>query len=404
MVSNRIIKNIDGDLTSFFGPFIKSSNGEPSKNFYNLSVGNINNLEFLDTLLSELTIDEIKKMLFSSRNYPGTQGYFELNNLIAELIEKENKISVKPEQIVLTNGAVGALEAALFVYSDEFDKTFYSLPSFPYWAMAFRSQVVGSYFFTKGIDHYSSEFGNSFAEAVSIDKKIKTVIVENPHSPFGCDISKSQFKLLVETCSKKGIKLIYDDVYRSLINSEWLGKYLDFNESIIIDSFSKRCALPGFRLGFSVLPDNEVKFFRSAIANSSVGITNTVCSIAVKILDTFIKNNLFNKIKFEVNDRQNKLDFAIKKLKKFNISSPKPNSGIYRVLDVSDFCNEISISSDDLTKILLQNGVKVISNKHFYPSDIPLSKQMQFLRISVGGDNRITEAMDSLTGILEDIN
>lgn len=403
MPSKRIITNLGSDLTSFFGSFRSLSILNEKQPKYNLGVGNINYLNFLDDLLSGFDYKEFKNGLNLARNYPGTQGLSELNQLLTELIKKENKISVSPNQIILTHGAVGALQTTFFVCSDAFQKTIYALPSFPYWAMAERAQVSGKYFFSKNANDYTTGFGDYFVKETDSDRLVKTVIVENPHSPFGVNLAKEQFKLIVDESSRRGIRLIYDDVYRNLIKKDWYGKKLDFDNTVLIDSFSKRCAMPGLRLGFAIVPEREVPLFRAAVANESVGVSGFSSFAAFRILQYFMDNNLFKKLRIEIEKRQSILNKSVKKLKKFSIVSPKPASGIYRILDLKQFIVETGLSLEQSNNILLKNGVKLITNDYFYPNNISKDNRIDFLRISVGGDKRIKEAMDIVISTFEEI-
>ena len=405
MVSKRALRQVGVDATNFFGAFVplKKSDLSPQE-FFDFSIGNIHGLDELSLLLKEnhksLTADSI----LYSRHYPGTQGLSELNSKLAELIKKEKKISVNPEQIVLTNGAVDSISNVAFLYSEQGESSFYGAPSFPYWSSFEREQVRSEICFFSTPKEYKEQFGEKFQEEVEQKKEIKTIIFNVPHNPLGVSISPKQAKIINNACIENGLKVIIDDVYSSFMEPSFQLSGFEEESRVIIDSFSKKFALPGLRLGYTVIPENDKKYFRAIMANKSIGVSNLVASIASNLVDFYQKHNLLKKISDEIKKRNFVLEKFLAKLKSHGINAAETDGGLYRVFLLDEFSNRNGINSEKLCEIFSAKGVKVLPGSKFYPANTSISLQANFFRLSLGGDKRIKEGMERMLEIIEKIS
>ena len=59
--------------------------------------------------------------------------------------------------------------------------------------------------------------------------------------------------------------MIIDDVYSSFMEPSFQLSGFEEESRVIIDSFSKKFALPGLRLGYTVIPENDKKYFRAVL-------------------------------------------------------------------------------------------------------------------------------------------
>ena len=69
-------------------------------------------------------------------------------------------------------------------------------------------------------------------------------------------------KYLYSFCEKNKIKLISDEIYHGIEFDQKSKSILNFGENaIVINSFSKYFCMPGWRLGWSIVPSLLVKNF-----------------------------------------------------------------------------------------------------------------------------------------------
>lgn len=386
MISMLSKKQICADVSNFFGSF---RNYEHNYSCYNLGLGEIickNNLIKELKNYSDLITRDILRNI---KHYPGCQGYKPLNEKICELIKIETGQDFNPEEIIITNGAYDAITNAIFTYSDVNQNILCSVPSFPYWSCTARTSTLFKPVLCDNLDIYQNQLGNNIEN--EIDKKTSMIILNNPHNPLGVSVSKEQANIINDITKKNKIKVLLDDVYRVFSKEEWIGNYFDLDNVIVVDSLSKRFGLPGLRLGFVRVPKNEIKYFRASVANQYVGVNTASVVIADYLLDIHLNDRSLNNIPREIERRQRKLDVSLRKLTHKEIKSPRPDCSMFRIL----YCN----NANELHKDLEYNNVLVNPAKSSFPdnfNDIP-----EFIRLSVGGESRIKEAVEKIKEVVE---
>ena len=379
MISLRARKQIKNDLTNFFKDF---KDYDAVENNYNLGLGEV---ICKNKLLDELEhYNDIitKKISKYAQFYPGCQGYKPLNEKIAELIKLETKQDIKADEIILTSGAYDAITHAVFTYADYRNKIMFPIPSFPYWSSTTRTLNSFKPIFCKNQEMFTNHLGDLFEE--NMDKHVSLFILNTPHNPLGACLSKEQAIKINEVAKRNNVKILLDDVYRAFNGKRWIGRY--FDNTIIVDSLSKRFGMPGLRLGFVRVPKDEVKYFRASIANQYVGVSLVSAVIADIVLTIYLNNKSLNNVPREIARRQEKLDNALK-----NVKSPKPDGGMFRIL----YCR----NSHLLHEKLLNNNILVTPGRACFPSDFPNGSG--FVRLSVGGEPRIKQAANKLVEVIE---
>jgi aspartate/methionine/tyrosine aminotransferase len=378
MISLRARKQMNADLTHFFKDFKEYDTVE---NSYNLGLGEIickNRL--LDELgqYSDIITKRISK--FSSF-YPGCQGYRPLNEKIAELIKLETKQEISPDEIILTSGAYDGLTQAVFTYADHGDKVMFPVPSFPYWSNTTRCITGYKAIFCRNQEAFN-HLGDMFEE--QLDKNTSLFILNTPHNPLGAFLPKEQACKIDELAQRNKIKIVLDDVYRAFSTRKWIGSCFDLDNTIIVDSFSKRFGMPGLRLGFVRVPKEELPYFRASVANQYVGVSLVSAVIADIVLTLHLNDKCLNNVPREIARRQEKLDAAL-----CNVS-PKPAGGMFRIVPCTD-----SMKACDM---LLKHNIRVTSGRACFPNDF---QGNEFIRLSVGGEPRIKEAARRLAEVIE---
>jgi len=386
MVSIRSKKQLTADITAFFGDF---RDYDISDSSYNLGLGEIKCKNLLLEELEQYSDRVIKKISRLIGFYPGCQGYRPLNEKIAELIKIETGQDVKADEIILTNGAHDAITHAAFTYADVYNKILFPVPSFPYWSNTIRTLTSNEPIFCGNPDIFTHKLSDLIEK--KIDKHVSMLILNNPHNPFGALLSKEQAIKINEIAKKNNVKILLDDVYRAFSKKEWIGNYFDLDNTIIVDSFSKRFGMPGLRLGFVRVPKHEVRYFRASVANHYVGINMATAVLADFILELYLNDKSLNNVPQEIAKRQIELDQSLRRLNNYGIISPKPEGGMYRVL----YCN----NSEKLCKELSKNNVVVKPARTSFPNNF--SNIPEFIRLSVGGEHRIKEAVDKIVEVIE---
>ena len=381
-VSARAQLNMRSDLTQFFSSFFREYDAPVQAAAFDLSIGNVCKIPEVHDVLRDALLHIAKHKLSRLTRYPGTQGYYPLNEKLALLIKKETKMDVSPDELVLTNGGIDGMYGLFYAFCDPGDYVFYSVPSFPYWSVADKAGIYSSFVAYRNPFDYPSTYGDLFAEKARLNSKIKLALISEPHNPISKHLEQAQVRVFRDTCDEQHIQPVLDDVYRSFNEHPWLGTSFD-SSLVIADSFSKRFGMPGLRLGFTRMPKEIVPYFRAPIANQVVGVNLFTALTADYVVEQALETKLTEHIAHEIRKRQDMLDLPLRKLGDYGVVSPKPDGGIYRLLVVDGFCEATGMTAAEVAALLAQHGVKMVPADKIFPPGVRAS---QVLRLSVGGE------------------
>lgn len=390
MVSIRGYRQTSHDVTNFFGAFRESYR---DRSVYNLGVGEI----YTD---NDLIRDCVSKHDFDGelfmkllQEYPGCQGYRELNKLICEVMKTETGETFSYDEIILTTGAQEGIVCALFTYLDTDERVMFPVPNFPYWAMSGRSQNAFVAIPCMSAETFSDDFVRGMKERYN--RTCKAVIITSPHNPYGVRLSDEALKEINAFCSKKKMTIILDDVYRSFSQGEWIGRFFDAENTCIIDSVAKRLGVPGLRLGFVRVPRRDVSSFRAVCANSHIGVSNAVSYIASLFVEEYLKQGCRSRVREVIDERQRVVDTWLGRFEQFGLMSSRIDGGIYRCFLYHD-CSGLVIR-------LREHGVIVKDGKSCFPPRFREGSGSSFIRVCVGGENRIDEACGRIYDVIESL-
>ncbi len=386
MVSKRGKTQLKSDVTSFFGAF--SLNFSKS-DFFDFGVGNIYCPDMHSEIFKLIGKKSLQNALTKSNSYPGTQGHYELNCKIVELIKKQTGQNFDPEEIVLSTGASDSISQALFTFLDKGEEVSFTLPSFPYWAIADSVEVKSNP--VLNFDLFEPKISNVLIKKIKNSNNLKAFILNMPNSPMGYTLNKKELKKINNLSVEKDLKIIIDDVYGFFLKKKESPLNFVKNNSVIVNSFSKSFGLPGLRIGFTVLNKDEIGFFRACTANKYIGVSAFSTEIANELLDLLISNDISKTIKKEILTRKKELFKFKGKLKRKGLEFSKNARGSYYPLIINRNIFSSKLSEEKIALKLRENGVKVLHQGFFHPPNFKAEKK--FLRISVSGENRVKEGM-----------
>lgn len=218
-------------------------------------------------------INEGQTKYAPSRGIPGLQ-----NAVVAKCL-RENKLTVAPDQIVVSCGAKHSLYNALQVLIDQGDEVILFAP---YW-MTYADQVrlAGG---TPVIVQTSSAKGfvpEPEAFAAAITPRTKAVVINTPSNPTGGAIDRATLEKLVEIAMSKGLWIISDEIYERLTYGHEHVSIATFGaevaeKTVTVLGCSKTYSMTGWRIGFSVSSPKVA----SAMANLQDQVTSNATTFA----------------------------------------------------------------------------------------------------------------------------
>lgn len=193
---------------------------------------------------------------------------------------KQHNINISPEDIIITTGASEALLFTMQSIMNAGDEIIIPEPFYAnYIGFAIESDVI--------VTPIPSEIENGFALPPiekfeeKITEKTKAIMVCNPNNPTGYLYSKAELESLRQLAVKYDLYLIADEVYREFVydgHQHFSIMNLDGidNNTILIDSVSKRYSACGFRIGMMISKNKELiatamKFAQARLSPPSYG-------------------------------------------------------------------------------------------------------------------------------------
>lgn len=238
------------------GTRLKQKHG--AQNVYDFSLGNPN-LEPPDSFKTALkeTVDSTGAM---GHAYMPNTGYPNVRRAVADYLTTEQGVRVTENEVIMTCGAAGALNAILKAITDPGDEIITPAPYFVEYNFyadnhgGILKPIPTKPDFTLDIDAISS----------SINEKTKAIIINSPNNPTGQIYSQQSLKELGGLLEKMGgkygrtIYLISDEPYRKIVYDGHTvpSIFTCYSESIVGTSYSKDLSIPGERIGFVAVNPN----------------------------------------------------------------------------------------------------------------------------------------------------
>lgn len=185
--------------------------------------------------------------------YTPNAGYPSLRAAFADRLSEEQQLAIRPEQVVVSVGAMGAMFAAFCALVSPGDEVLIPDPGYPNYHMPVS--LLGA----TGVP-YPLEPANGFAVTAEtirdrISDRTKLIILNSPSNPTGEVIAAGTLEKIIDLARERGIYVLSDEAYDHVV---FQGKHcssLRFDNSgcvVSIFSCSKTYSMTGWRVGFSV--------------------------------------------------------------------------------------------------------------------------------------------------------
>jgi len=185
--------------------------------------------------------------------YEGSQGSLALLARWSECLNRDFRIGITPEQMLITMGASEALIFAFMVCCDPGDEILIFDPTYANY-MGF-SAISGTRLVPLPCS-LENKFALPSREEIEpfISPYTRAILLCNPNNPTGAVCADDELLMLIELCQRRDLFLIVDETYREFVydgrTPRCIFELAPRDENIIvIDSLSKRFSLCGARIG-----------------------------------------------------------------------------------------------------------------------------------------------------------
>ena len=214
----------------------------------------------------------VKALYSGYTHYVPAAGIPELREAIAEYISKTRKISVNPEEVVVTPGAKPIMFFSILACVNEGEEVMYPNPGFPIYESVINfvgAKPVPIPLLEKNdfrLDH------EDFKKKVS--KKTKMIILNSPENPTGGVLTREDLKVIADCIADRDdVIVLSDEIYSRIIyegEHESIASLLGMKDkTIILDGFSKTYAMTGWRLGYGVMRKDIAQKVAQLMVNSN---------------------------------------------------------------------------------------------------------------------------------------
>jgi aspartate aminotransferase len=197
----------------------------------------------------------IKAIESGMTKYTPSIGTLDLREAIAAKFQKDNGLTYKANQIVVSCGAKHSLFNIIQVLVDDGDEVIFQAP---YW-VSYPEMVKAAGGKSVIIPTDASTGFKITADLLKkhITPKTKILIINSPSNPTGVMYHKEELAKIAEICVAHKIYVISDEIYEKLIydNNEFcsiasLGKEI-FDLTLTVNGVSKAYSMTGWRIGYA---------------------------------------------------------------------------------------------------------------------------------------------------------
>ncbi|RMF84886.1 MAG: pyridoxal phosphate-dependent aminotransferase [Nitrospinota bacterium] len=427
------------DLKAWYGSYATFQR-DPA--FYYLGIGEVGGIPFLQQELPAIlqTVARSEAVYQRAVHYAGTRGELRTNELLSHHLNTLLGVTrFHEEHVVPFDGAHDAIScivrACTVPLSSAQDRRHYVLlpvPSYPYFA-----SIIGAH---AGLIAFPAYTGEEVVEGIEryTTPEVGMILINVPNNPIGYTLSTAeQIERINAVADRYDTAIVVDIVYawnvpdRETIR---LLRLFDPERTILVDSFSKKYGLPGYRIGYTVTANLETaEALRLIKTAQSVNPSNVKLLLAAYLLEHYPEWPA--RIGAEIATRFHTFYHRMVESTGYGITlppfSPAANT-FYLPLFTERFTHQTGLSPEELARIckqdyrvitypgtrmgppsILQRGKMELPLQAGHPPrltdpapviEVPdfASRWRPFLRISLGAEHRIAEAADRLSQAIQE--
>ena len=266
-----------------------------------------------------IIVDEAVRLLREGdTHYLVGQGLLELREKIAEYEEKENGISCKAENIIMTPGGKFGIFMSVVSLINAGDEVILLAPMWVSYAPIVKACGGVPIICELDFDDKYEIKKEKLEECIS--EKTKMIIINYPNNPTGKILSEKESGILFDIVKQHQIYLISDEIYNRITfdskKSISMASYKEiFNRVITVNGFSKSAAMTGWRIGYVIAEKKIVDVMFKLYAHAITGLSPFVQRAALKVFECDLE---IKKMRKEYERRR---DYFIRELNKIKFLS-----------------------------------------------------------------------------------
>ncbi len=271
--------------------------------------------------------------------YTPVDGYLELREAICRKFKRDNNLTYKPNQIVVSTGAKQSIANAALVLLNPGDEVL--LPA-PYWVSYSAIATMAEAKFIEIPSTIETDFKITPQQLeAAITPKTKMIFFNSPNNPSGTVYTEQEYRALARVLEKyPNIYILSDEIYEHIHygapNFSFAAIESMYNRTITVNGVAKAFAMTGWRLGYLGAPEWIAKACTKLQGQVTSGTNSIAQRAAIAALD-----NPVSRIQFMVDEFHKRRDLVIDLLRKIDgIKVNVPKGAFYVFPDVSYYFNK----------------------------------------------------------------
>jgi aspartate aminotransferase len=333
--------------------------------------------------------------------YTPVAGFPELKQAICEKLLRENNLSYKPENILVSTGAKQSIMNVVMSIINPGDEVI--IPT-PYWVS--YSEMVklmeGVPVFIKSTVEQNYKINAAQLEA-AITSKTKAFMFSSPCNPTGSVYSHAELKALAEVFAKHpNIIILSDEIYEHI---NFTGKHESIaqfdaikNQVVVINGMSKGYAMTGWRIGYIAAHTDIIKAADKIQGQYTSGTNSIAQRASIAALNGTLEPTLAMQAAYK--RRRNLVAEGLRQIN--GLVCNMPDGAFYAFPDVSAFFGKsyngqiISTATDLCMYVLNTVFVSMVTGEAFgAPACVRISYATSDEKL-IEALKRIKQALDKL--------
>lgn len=309
--------------------------------------------------------------------YTESAGLQQLRERISLHYEQQYGLKVDARRIVITVGSSAAYMLSLLCAFDVGDAVALVAPHYPaspnmMLALGLRPIIMQS--------GQAENYQPTLAQLMALPEIPAGLVIASPSNPAGTIIDAAELAAITAWCEAKGVRIISDEIYHGVVyDGAVTQSILRYSERMIVtNSFSKYYLLPGWRLGWCVLPEELLEPAQAVLQNFFISPPTLSQYAALAVMDCR------DELDAVVQDYRKNRELLLGALPAMGFGAMAPAQGAFYLytsiahlgLDSRAFCREM----------LEQTGVCAVSG-----FDFDKENGLQTVRFSYAGAHEVVE-------------
>jgi aspartate/methionine/tyrosine aminotransferase len=322
--------------------------------------------------------------------YTSSKGKPELRRAITNYYDRRYGVDVSPERIVVTSGSSPALLLAFSALIDPGDEVALTDPYYACYPNFVRQ--TGGEISTVPLSASEGFRPRASAFARTVNSNTEALLLNSPANPTGAVLEDSTLEELVALADDADATVVSDEVYHGLTYEGEDHTVLEYtDDAFVLDGFSKRFAMTGWRLGWMVAPEEYVGHVNRIAQNTLICAPNFVQSGGIAALEE--AENRLDDVRDTYRERR---DYLVSEVEDWGLSlGYTPGGAYYLLVDVSDLPGD----AFDVADFFLEDaGVAMTPGPDFG------TNAEECLRVSYANSaERLAEASERIQRALESV-